>query len=67
MAHRPNGIAQVVQAVEVGDQIVAAAGEVGRARHLEEGAVGDSLLGGQLAGPLDRGGVEVEAEEAGFG
>src|SRR5581483_2553227 len=57
-------VAPIVQAVEVGDQVVPAAGELLGRRDVEGHSVRYARLERCLAGALDRWRVVVEAEEA---
>ena len=64
---RPARVAHIVQAVEEGHEVVAAAGIVFRAGDLELHAVGDSRLLRPLARHLDRAVVVVVPDEGGGG
>ena len=63
-ARRGERVAEVVERVEEGDEVVALAAQLRRAGDLERHAVGDARLRGALARGRDRLGVVVDPDEA---
>ncbi len=52
-----------MEAVEVGDQVIAGARVVGAAGHFKSGTIGDAIFLGKSASPLDRGWMHIEPIE----